>query len=254
MYQFDSDLGKLNSKGRILTTPVEDGTLCLSLDWSNRVHSSPQKIATSHSSGDLSVIEVDGSEMRVAEQWYAHDFEAWIVGFNYWDPYVMYSGGDDCRLKAWDLRVSKETPLLVSKRHQMGVTSIQSSPHVEHLLATGSYDEHVLLWDTRSMRAPLADIPTGGGVWRLKWHPVDKHQLLSVSMHAGAFTIHVQGGIIGQRDADPVTGHVTTEFLEHKSMAYGGDWCYAPGFNVKNSLIVTCSFYDHIAHVWQSST
>ena len=45
--------------------------------------------------------------------------------------------------------------LSLRKTHAAGVCCIQSSPHQEHIVCTGSYDERARLWDTRNLNRPV---------------------------------------------------------------------------------------------------
>ncbi|XP_055988863.1 diphthine methyltransferase [Sorex fumeus] len=201
----------------------EQMTLATSLDWSSGKRGSPSsqplRIVSSNSKGRLHLLQVGpGCQLVEEASWQGHHFEAWVAAFNYWQTDVVYSGGDDALLKAWDIRM-KGAIVFSSRRHSAGVCSIQSSPHREHILATGSYDEHVLLWDTRNMQQPLVDVPMQGGVWRLKWHP-SHHLLLAACMHGGFQILDCQGAIGGEeKQVLPCVSHKLPN-----SLVYGADW------------------------------
>ncbi|CAI5694858.1 diphthine methyltransferase isoform X2 [Oreochromis niloticus] len=173
--------------------------LALSLDWSTgRLDSSDVRIVCSDSAGCTSVLSLAEGALTTLSQWKAHDFEAWISAFSYWDTQLVYSGGDDCKLKGWDLRIGPSSPTFISK----------------------SYDEQVLLWDGRNMRQPLSETPLGGGVWRLKWHPSHQHLLLAACMHNDFHILHCQQALEGSAGACPIV----TSYILHSSLAYGADW------------------------------
>uniref|UniRef100_H3CAI8 methylated diphthine methylhydrolase n=1 Tax=Tetraodon nigroviridis TaxID=99883 RepID=H3CAI8_TETNG len=125
-------------------------------------------------------------------QWKAHDFEAWISAFSYWDTQLIYSGNTADTSVLSSSHNSLMDVFAFFQRHTMGVCSIHSSPHREHVLATGSYDEQVLLWDSRNMKKPFGHTPVGGGVWRLKWHPADQSLLLAACMHSNFKILNCQ--------------------------------------------------------------
>ncbi|XP_033755342.1 diphthine methyltransferase-like [Pecten maximus] len=219
----DSETGAPDQKVQmteVMTFDLGDDCLGLSLDWSNRANKgSPTHICSSTSTGDIHTHAVDGGDLRSLTTWKGHDFEAWITAYNYWDTNLIYTGGDDSKLKGWDLRIDPKQPVFVNKRHTMGVTSIQSCPNREHLLCTGSYDEDLMVWDTRKMRSPLVTTPLGGGIWRVKWEPMYGQHILTATMYNG---FHIVDASNLTEEPLPILCH----YDKHTSLAYGADWCY----------------------------
>ncbi|KAH9049337.1 WD-40 repeat-containing protein [Lactarius hengduanensis] len=189
--------------------------LCLSLDWSNRraPTSTAGSLVVSLSDGKLTLLEPDQTgQLSITSAWAAHAHEPWCVAWNYWDTNVIYSGGDDLRLKVWDIRQGFDQPIITNKSH----------PNIEHLIAVGSYDCTVRLFDTRKPLTPLAQADVGGGAWRVKWHPSPS------------------------RNCDLL---VQKRYDGHGSLAYGVDWSYQPWQG--QTLVASASFYDHALHLWR---
>ncbi|ETW05422.1 hypothetical protein H310_03188 [Aphanomyces invadans] len=237
---------------RLASTDPTD-TMFLSLDWNNRVISatSPQ-VAVSQSNGRVSVWQYGEGALDLVEDWRAHDLfgseiEVWITAWNSHDLNVLYTGGDDAAFKGWDMRSVARPTFGLRNVHTMGVCSMQTHPHNDHVLAVGSYDESISIWDTRSFKRPVLQYGTGGGVWRLKWHPTHESLLLAACMHNGFQILDVA---LPQASTDG-TVQCRAQYTRQTSLAYGVDWWYHPQtLQSKRQIVGSASFYDHSFHVW----
>jgi len=183
----------------------------------------------------------DPARLETRALWRAHDAECWCVSFSPWDENVVYTGADDCEFLAWDLTeiggggaaaaagggglgaVRRPKPAWHAGgggKHSAGVCCISPSPNAgDSLMATGSYDGRVRVWDSRNPREPLflcasaeevrgegggeggretasssssSSAPLGGGAWRLVWHPGGEPRLLCAAMHAGFAVLRLE--------------------------------------------------------------
>jgi len=137
---------------------------------------------------------------------------------------------------------------MLPNRFGAGVTTIQSHPHIEHLIAVGSYDNTVHLYDARKPLLPVTQADVGGGAWRAKWHPsaTRKNDLLVACMHDGFKVVRFDV-------EETIKNHwgIIRRYHEHESLAYGVDWSFAGvGNGDSGTVIASCSFYDHALHLW----
>lgn len=127
---------------------------------------------------------------------------------------------------------------------------------------SGSYDESVRVWDARALRHPMSTTSTGGGLWRLKWHPNPERGnfLLAACMHAGMCVVDTGMGTkdpLGQDSLPCLNGGeregIMVKYTRHASMAYGADWCRLPALlRSQRAIIASCSFYDSLLCLWQT--
>ncbi|KAG5899352.1 hypothetical protein JTB14_036841 [Gonioctena quinquepunctata] len=218
-------------------------TLVLSLDWSTAIADSQEpEIICSDSKGNVHLIRFCDDALTLQESWHGHEFETWITGFYYWDTNIFFSGGDDSLFLKFDRRAGKE-PVSKNRSHNAGVTSLHSNLSRENLLATGSYDEYIRLWDIRNMKTETGSIKMPGTLWRLKWDSFDQTHLLAACMLGGVHIVNASA--IDQLE-------IVGSYYEHKNISYGADWCYLDRDNcgkfaeTGQFIIGTCSFYDRL--------
>lgn len=242
----------------VATTLLTEECLGLSLEWDNMLsEKSHPRLTASDSHGQVHAYQLGEGRLDNLSSWKAHDYESWITAFNQWDPHVVFTGGDDCKLKMWDTRIEPQQPVLTSKRHTMGVCSIQSNPKLDFIIATGSYDEQLLIWDSRQMRQPITELGLGGGVWRIKWEPFSAQQILTATMYNGFHVVDVS-------DLKASGPSILYHYEAHQSIGYGADWCrnqhkgrslnqdcgqFADS-GMDTFTVATCSFYDHLLKLW----
>ena len=179
----------IDSQGELISN---NNSICLALDYTIPSFLSTQ-ILSSYSNGEVAVHEVqlDGEckEQALIQEitrFKAHSLfgcpsEVWSCSWikKHTSPNCFLTGGDDCKLKGWDMRMNNSSPMFIvgDEVHSAGVTCISYHPRREFIFASGSYDETIRIWDIRKLGGkkgghlsnPLSSIENCGGTWRLKW-------------------------------------------------------------------------------------
>jgi WD40 repeat protein len=268
--------------------------LCLSVNWDTTgPPSTPldsnngdlRQMVSTYSNGRVAIHDVafssDGDHVQLFERdsWQAHNIftspaEVWSATFAHdGDRNMILSCGDEGGLKFWDVRSTNRPMQVIQNQFEAGVTCASHHPRHEHLVACGSYDETMALFDVRFLsQKPLChSSKLGGGIWRIKWHPVSDDRLLVGAMHGGCRVLRIQGwndihedggvaandttGGVTVEDSSPrIRMKVTKKFTEHESMAYGADWlvCQHPTRNGYFEAAASCSFYDNAVYLWDT--
>ena len=260
------------------TPETEDGALCLAVNWNQKLCSTsssqlnqPQQhqheIVSTYSNGMARIHNVHTTEsgqitLEESHTWAAHTLfgcpaEVWSADFVGEDHDLIVTCADDTKLIFWNVNQQPSTPVLtVETIFSAGTTCAAQHPRQPHAVLCGSYDETLALYDVRYLSAkPLLHIPAvGGGIWRIKWHPLDSECVLVGAMHGGCRVINLSSS---SEESSPSETQATwdsysisKEFQEHQSMAYGADWLVDDNRQVPDTA-VSCSFYDKAVHVWR---
>lgn len=229
-------------------------------------------LAATFSTGDIKFLEVrldikaglcsydDFRILRQASINPAHTLEAWTVAFTKLshgrdDEHIILTGGDDSVLALHSFSHNLHPARLEAnqlfqdvKSHGAGVTAILPIFDVSHVsprtraFVTGSYDENIRVFTIEDLppykRKVVAELPLGGGVWRLKKLSETLSEegeggtitcsvlILASCMHAGVRIIRIVRRQTGQKNENRFSweAEVVGQYTKgHDSMCYGAD-------------------------------
>ena len=169
-----------------------------------------------------------------------HSCEVWTCSFNKSFPNMVISGGDDCLMNLFDLRMPRKVK---SVDHPAGVCCVQTDTRHQSLIVSGCYDDHIRLFDYRYIETESSKCSlfmkheVFGGPWRLKFNPGDKNLVGIAAMYEGYKTLQLEECEVSKSFSNPD---------EKELLAYGFDWS-----REHTEMFATCSFYDRIVSLWK---
>lgn len=244
------------------SSPIESESgapvLCLSVNWDLSRGRDDARIVSSYSNGmvaihDIACGEVEGiPEFVERDSWMAHllfakvPAEVWACSFAA-EGKLVCTGGDDAKIKFWDTRALTRPMQVLPDCFQAGVTVISPHPRNPYLVAAGSYDETIGIFDIRynSQELLTRSDKLGGGIWRIQWHPDYDDKILLAAMHGGCRVVQLDP----DDEFKPIP-NVVKEFTKHESMAYGADWLVSEDDSIEAAA--SCSFYDNASYLWST--
>ncbi|KMQ86078.1 wd repeat-containing protein 85 [Lasius niger] len=190
-----ADGGKLQVLQRIDTSGVLD------VKWTHIADTENNRIllAVANSNGYLQIYELKKRESKTELQLIAEE----------------RISEDNEDVMALSLDWTGSIPVLCNRKHTSGVTSIRSNAVKPFMLATGSYDEILRLWDNRNLKQPMSETNLKGGIWRLKWDPFTHQYLFAACMYEGFKIVNCDYDM-------SIIGH----YNKHCGIAYGCDWSF----------------------------
>ena len=171
------------------------------------------------------------------------------VAYHQHHPQLFGTVGDDCKLMIWDLRdddYSKAKHTVDA--HSKEINCLAFNPFSEFLLATGSADKTVALWDLRSLRSKLHSFEAHTeDVYQVSWSPFNETILASASLDRRVNIWDISRIGAEQDPEDAEDGPPELLFIHGGHTAKVADFSW----NLNEQWIMASVAEDNIIQVWQ---
>jgi WD40 repeat protein len=164
------------------------------------------------------------------------------------DERLAGSVGDDGRLCIFDIRDESKTPIHnVSKAHEQDINCLAFNPLNEYVLATGSADHTIAIWDLRNMTRPMSQLMGHTDqVFKVEWAPFNESILGSCSAdrRVGIWDLSRIGCEQSVEDAEDGPPELLFLHGGHTSKVSDFSWC------TKDEWSIASVAEDNVLQVW----
>jgi len=176
-----------------------------------------------------------------------HEGAVGDVSWHLKHEYLFGSVGDDCHLLIWDMRTPvPNKPQQSVVAHQSEVNSLAFNPFNEWLLATGSMDKTVKLFDLRKLSCSLHTFSNHTDqVFQIEWSPMNETILASSGADRRLMVWDLAR--IGETPEDEEDGPPEVLFVHggHTSKISDFSW------NLNDDRVIASVAEDNILQIWQ---
>ncbi|KRX60609.1 putative histone-binding protein Caf1 [Trichinella sp. T9] len=125
---------------------------------------------------DVKSVVTPNSVLEPIETFTGHEKGVQDVQWHFFNENVFGSVGDDEKLMLWDTRLSGTiSAMLPIHAHEAEINCLAFSPLREHMLATGSADKTIALWDLRNMTGKFHVLTAHTDeVLKVQWAPFNE--------------------------------------------------------------------------------
>lgn len=189
---------------------------------------------------------MSGNDLDANQVFEAHTAAVEDVSWQLGNENLFGSVGDDHMLMMWDLRTSKPQQSIAA--HEDEVNSLAFNPFNDSILATGSVDSTVKLFDLRKLTTSLHTFAShNGAVFQVEWSP-DYETILASSADDRRVMIWDLNGIGNEQDEeDADDGPPELLFSHGGHTAKISEFSWSP----TEPWVLASVAEDNILHIWQ---
>ncbi|XP_063676656.1 histone-binding protein RBBP4-like [Bolinopsis microptera] len=171
------------------------------------------------------------------------------VAWNPLHPTTFGSVADDKKLMIWDTRESVQTkPVHSIEAHSKEVNCLSFNPYSEYILATGSADKTVALWDMRNLKIKLHSFESHKDeIFNVQWSPHNETILASSGSDRRLLVWDLARIGEEQSPEDAEDGPPELLFIHGGHTAKISDFTWNPN----HPWFVCSTSEDNVIHIWK---